>query len=192
MKTKKEKQEETKYLLFRIEDFTGTFNEETYPDTDRYSEINVKIILEEEDCYNQRVIGEMEAVLFYAGCNGYEIFAALDNHSFAYRTLCCAVKDYKLPDKWELSDYDKFIAIGEIRIDEEYRGLGITRRLISWLDELFCVPMLLLAHPLQYSVPNPPKKGIRQATKKVVEAYLKCGFERTKPKSNLLYKMPNL
>lgn len=181
----KTKQEEIEYLEFRIENFTGGCYPK--PDTENYSEINVKIIITDEED-DEKVIGKMKAVLLYA-CDAEDVYEALDNYSINSAILIEGLyneltDEYQLPDKWDEYDYNRFIAICEIEIDKEYRGLGIAGRLINWLDKVFCVPMLLYASPLQ-------DKRTAQSIKKVVQAYIKCGFERTKPKSNVLYKMPN-
>lgn len=180
------------YLEFKIENLVGYSNPE---DGENYSDLNVKIL------NDGKVIGTMKAVIF-DGCFGEEVYEALENHSLDYSALTDGIRynedtdEYLTP--WEENDEyyasNKFIAIGEILINEEYRGLGITKRLIEWVDGLFNVPMILKAFPLQYctkSNPNPPKTGVRQATKKVIDAYLKCGFNRVSPKSDILYRLPN-
>lgn len=180
------------YLEFKIENLVGYSNPE---DGENYSDLNVKIM------NDGNVIGTMNAVIF-DGCFGEEVYEALDNHSLDYSALTDGIRydedtdEYLTP--WEENDEyyasDKFIAIGEILINEEYRGLGITKRLIEWVDGLFNAPMILKAFPLQYCTtknPNPPKTGLPKARKKVIDAYLKCGFEKVSPKSDILYRTPN-
>lgn len=183
------KNKDVEYLEFRIDNFCGYSNPER---DENYSDLYVKIICDD------KVIGTMKGVLFNA-FYGNDVYDVLDYHSLDYSALCEALTyndeydEYVAP--WEEDCVaNKFVAIGEILLDEEYRGLGITNRLIDWLDKLFNAPMLLLAFPLQYcskANPNPPKKGLREAKKKVVQAYMKCGFTRSKPKSDILYRMPN-
>lgn len=179
------------YLKFKIENLVGYSNPE---DGENYSNLDVKILNDDN------VIGTMNAIIF-DGCFGYEVYEALEYHSLDYSALTDGLTynedtdEYLAP--WEVNDdyyaSDKFIAIGEILINEEYRGFGITKRLIEWVDKLFNAPMILKAYPLQYCItknPNPPKTGLPKARKKVIDAYLKCGFEKVSPKSDILYRLP--
>lgn len=117
--------------------------------------------------------------------------------NFQYSEIAGEHYDEELDDYicfWEEYQYEKFMVIQTIEINEDFRGYGITNLLIQWLSSMFNTPMLLEAYPLQYSKKlnkgKIPKTGFRTAKRKVVNAYLKCGFKRTNPKSIILFFEP--
>lgn len=160
-------------------------------------DFGVKINFVDFTSDEDKIIGEMKATIFY-GSSASEIFEQIDAHTLEYSRIAGEHFDDELDDYvcfWEEYEYEKFIVIQTIEIDENYRGYGITNLLIHWISSMFNAPMLLEAYPLQYSKKlnqgKIPKTGFATAQRKVINAYLKCGFKRTNPKSIILFHEPN-
>jgi hypothetical protein len=160
----------------------------------------VKIKIYDVDSDEEKLIGEMKSTLFLAS-SAQEIYEQLDNHTIDFNKIAQEHYFEDIDDDyvdyvcfWEEYEYEKFMAIKTIEIDEEYCGKGILNLLIHWLNSIFRMPMILEAYPLQYSQRlnegKVPKKGFAAAQKKVINAYLNCGFKRTNPKSIILYYEP--
>jgi N-acetylglutamate synthase-like GNAT family acetyltransferase len=157
--------------------------------------VNIKIVDDSDDADEEKLIGKMKSTLFFAS-SANEIYEQLDNHTIDFNKIAQEHFDEDMEDYvcfWEEYEYEKFMAIRTIEIDEKYRGKGILNLLINWLNSMFRMPMILEAYPLQYSYDKEkviPRKGFSAAQNKVIKAYLKCGFKRTSPKSIILYYEP--
>lgn len=178
--------EDLEYLDFVIEGFSGNIGED-------YSGLFIDIMLD------NKKIGSLEGIMFFDDAGDINsIFESIDEYSMDCTEIA---QQIFIPSKYCDGDYTliwdeveeicfKLLIIERIFIEEEYRGMGIMKILVRWIKRVFDTDMVLKAYPLQYcSRENStiPKSGFAKAKKKVVDAYLKSGFKRIKPKSDILY-----
>lgn len=180
------------YLDFVIEGFSGNIWEDN-------SGLFIDIMLDDKK------IGSLEGIMFFNDVGDINaLFTSMEDFSTLkalnkYVFSCCSeiAKEIFIKSKYSDDDYTliwdeeegncfKLLIIERIFIEEKYRGMGIMKLLLNWIYKVFNVPMVLKAFPLQYSI-RPPKSGFTKANRKVIDAYLKCGFKRIKPKSDILY-----
>jgi GNAT superfamily N-acetyltransferase len=84
---------------------------------------------------------------------------------------------------------NKIMLLDKIEINDLYRGHGIGKKLITFLERTFNCPIVLKPYPLQYEGKGMDKdKEFNKDLKKVVNAYKKCGFKKVRRGSEFMVK----
>lgn len=101
----------------------------------------------------------------------------------------CIKEEYEdlVPEIYE----NKIILLDRVEINELYRGHGVIKKLIDFLQTTFNCPIILKPFPLQYEASGKNNnKEFKQSLKKVTEAYKKCGFKKVIKGSEFMIKLP--
>ncbi len=84
---------------------------------------------------------------------------------------------------------NKFMILNRVEINDLYRGHGILKKVVEFLSKTFNVPILIKPYPLQYEGEGKDNDiEFKLDLKKVESAYRKCGFKRSRPRSEYMIK----
>ena len=101
----------------------------------------------------------------------------------------CIKEEYEdlVPEVYE----NKIMLLDKVEINELYRGHGVVKKLIDFLQNTFKCPIILKPFPLQYEGEGKDNtKEFKKCLKKVTDAYKKCGFKKVIKGSEFMIKLP--
>jgi GNAT superfamily N-acetyltransferase len=142
----------------------------------------------DENDADEITIGEFKA---YFLTNGIENFCVqLDDYSIDSQAYADELKHITYHEMFE--DCFRLIVLSEIKIDEDYRGNGVLKKVIETLEHYFLCPIFVKPYPLQHGeIINNNKElfdyeQYKKDLKKVKTAYKKCGFKTIRKRSEYM------
>lgn len=143
------------------------------------------IILEEEEGEDDVEVGRFE-LLYFPNTLRFNLFEQLDminQYIFDFAQEMYEDSD-NIKDEYSFIENEAFslIILKKIEINKEYRGKGILKECIEFIDHIFkSTPIIAKPFPLQFDgIDKPNIQEFKPALKRVREAYTKCGFVKTR------------